>query len=269
MTTYKKKLLSEAPNGQGVVVDQQAPIGDLDTTFDPNATGTVFALAQQSDGKILLGGSFTSVAATTRNRIARLHENGALDTTFDPSASATVLSVLVEPSGKILLGGGFTSVSATPRNRIARLHENGDLDTTFNADVNAFMFVSVNSVAQQPDGKVVLGGLFESVNQTTRNLIARLNSSSVSKVLHNTSENVESVEIFVASTSDSPAERQVIIYADGDRFGYVKVNDNSGAKKVFSIPPTFGAGVEITANRTSFGYTPTLFGHVNVQEDEE
>jgi hypothetical protein len=52
--------------------------------FNSAASSVVFSLAVQSDGKILLGGSFTSVGGTTRNYIARVHANGALDTTFNP-----------------------------------------------------------------------------------------------------------------------------------------------------------------------------------------
>ena len=48
------------------------PDGTLDTTFNPNANGTVSSIVIQPDGKILLGGSFTAIGATTRNRIARV-----------------------------------------------------------------------------------------------------------------------------------------------------------------------------------------------------
>ena len=49
--------------------------GTLDTAFDPNANGAVFAIAVQADGKILVGGDFNgpnSIGGQTRNRIARL-----------------------------------------------------------------------------------------------------------------------------------------------------------------------------------------------------
>ena len=66
--------------------------GTLDTTFDPEPNGQVLAMAVQPDGKILIGGAFTSVQpngaakATTRNHIARLNSDGSLDTGFDPNA---------------------------------------------------------------------------------------------------------------------------------------------------------------------------------------
>jgi uncharacterized delta-60 repeat protein len=147
--------------------------GDIDTTFDPNvdsSLSTVLSMAQQSDGKILLGGDFTSVSGTTKNRIARVFENGDLDATFNPNANGSVRSVVQQSDGKILLGGNFTSVGGVTRNRIARVFENGDLDATFNPNANG----SVNSIVPQPDGKILLGGQFTSVSGTTKNRIARV-----------------------------------------------------------------------------------------------
>ncbi len=68
--------------------------GTLDTAFNPSPASNgqfrgVFTIAVQADGKILLGGDFTSVAATPRARIARLNPDGTLDTAFDPGPPAT------------------------------------------------------------------------------------------------------------------------------------------------------------------------------------
>src|SRR5207244_10233316 len=41
--------------------------------FDPNANGTVSVVVVQPDGKILIGGLFSTVLAVARNNIARLH----------------------------------------------------------------------------------------------------------------------------------------------------------------------------------------------------
>ena len=35
--------------------------GTLDPTFDPKANGTVYSIAVQADGNVLLGGNFTTV----------------------------------------------------------------------------------------------------------------------------------------------------------------------------------------------------------------
>src|ERR1700682_6138513 len=95
--------------------------------FDPNANGTVYVVVVQPDGKILIGGDFTTLSpnggvAVTRNRIARLNPDGTLDTAFDPNANGIVHSIAVQADGKILAGGQFTSIGGQTRNRIARLN---------------------------------------------------------------------------------------------------------------------------------------------------
>jgi hypothetical protein len=73
----------------------------------------------QPDGKILIGGSFSSVLGLTRNNIARLNRDGTLDTSFDPDAHGVVLSIAVQVDGKILVGGSFDSIGGQPRNRLS------------------------------------------------------------------------------------------------------------------------------------------------------
>jgi uncharacterized delta-60 repeat protein len=54
----------------------------LEPAFNPDANGSVLALALQEDGKILAGGSFTSVGSTTRNRVARLYNGTAANSLY-------------------------------------------------------------------------------------------------------------------------------------------------------------------------------------------
>jgi uncharacterized delta-60 repeat protein len=154
--------------------------GSLDTGFNPpDANGVVYSAVVQSDGKIIIGGSFTTVTGgspattTTRNRVARLESNGTLDTGFNPDASSNVLAVAVQSDGKIIIGGNFTTVGGTPRNLVARLNSNGSLDDPgFNPNVNGIVY----SAVVQSDGKIIIGGSFTTVGGTARNYVARLNS---------------------------------------------------------------------------------------------
>ena len=86
---------------------------------------TVFATAVQPDGKILIGGSFTSVLGVARNNIARLNTDGTLDTAFNPNANGAVYSIAVQADGKILVGGSFTQHRRTDAqsHRPARCHD--------------------------------------------------------------------------------------------------------------------------------------------------
>ena len=100
--------------------------GTLDSTFDPGtgANGSVYAIAVQLDGKIVIGGDFTSFDGVSRNRITRLNEDGTIDTTinFGTGANAFVSTLVIQTDRKIILGGGFTNINGTARNYVARLH---------------------------------------------------------------------------------------------------------------------------------------------------
>ena len=150
--------------------------GSLDTSFDPGsgASFTVSALAAGADGKVVIGGSFTTVNGVSRNYVARLNTDGSLDTGFDPGSGPddSVSALAVQADGKVLIGGWFTAVDGTPRNRIARLNADGTLDTGFSPGSGAS--ASVSALAVAPDGKVLLGGYFTTVDGVTRNRIARL-----------------------------------------------------------------------------------------------
>ena len=152
--------------------------GSVDTSFDPGAGANflVTALAIQADGKVLLGGAFTSINGITRNRIARLNTDGSVDTSFDPGTGANswVFDLAVQADGKVLLVGRFTSINGIPRNGIARLNTDGSVDTSFDPGTGANN--DVRDLALQADGKVLLGGFFTSINGIPRNYVARLNT---------------------------------------------------------------------------------------------
>ena len=136
--------------------------------FDPNANGTINVVVVQPDGKILIGGEFSSVLGVTRNNIARLNTDGTLDTAFNPNANDFVFSIAVQADGKILAGGFFRSIGGQPRNRIARLDATTGLADSFDPNANAPS--AVLSIAVQADGKILAGGGFTSIGGQPRNL---------------------------------------------------------------------------------------------------
>ena len=78
--------------------------------FDPNANTLVRTIVVQPDGKILIGGDFTTVGGVARNRIARLNPDGTLDTAFNPNANSNIISIALQSDGKILVGGSFSTI---------------------------------------------------------------------------------------------------------------------------------------------------------------
>src|SRR5439155_1363260 len=146
--------------------------------FDPNANGVVRVVVVQPDGKILIGGDFTTLSpnggvAVTRNQIARLNPDGTLDTAFNPNANGPILSIAVQADGKILAGGFFTTIGGQPRNNIARLDPTTGLADSFNPNASTF----VRSIAVQADGKILAGGDFTSIGGQPRISIARLDAT--------------------------------------------------------------------------------------------
>lgn len=157
--------------------------GSLDTTFDPG-TGPinyVHTTIVQPDGKIIIGGQFTSYSGTIRQGIARLNIDGSIDTTFNPGfGGPAVYASILQNDGKIIIGGSFSLFNNTPGyNRIARLNSNGSIDTTFNpgSGVGTTTAEQVSSIAVQNDGKILIGGTFMTYNGTAIKGIARLHSN--------------------------------------------------------------------------------------------
>jgi uncharacterized delta-60 repeat protein len=155
------------------------PDGSLDETFNPGLgpNNVVYAMAVQSDGKVIIGGLFTTYNGLSQPRIARINTDGSIDNTFNINGGAgvSINAIAIQPDGKILIGGGFTTYGGLSRNRILRLNADGTVDTSFAIGTGANG--TVHTILLQPDGKVIIGGEFTSYNGTTRNRIARLNSN--------------------------------------------------------------------------------------------
>lgn len=153
--------------------------GSYDSSFNTvvataSGTGIIYDIGLQSDGKIIIVGTFTKYNNATVNKIARILPDGSLDASFITKGSALQISkVRVLPNGKILAVGNFTSFNEVASNRIIRLNSDGSVDRDFN--IGTGFDDNVNAVEVQPYGKILLGGNFTSYNGITANRIARLN----------------------------------------------------------------------------------------------
>jgi uncharacterized delta-60 repeat protein len=167
------------------------------------------AFAFQSDGRIIVGGPFTTISGASRNYIARLDSNGSVDTNFNVgiagSGATSVLCMAITPQDQIIIGGSFSSVNGYSRSGIARLNSDGSVDTTFNPGLGASSWYSslgVESVAVQSDGKVVIGGIFTGLNGTNRVNIARLNTNGSLDLTFNAGMSAAATVTCVASQPD-------------------------------------------------------------------
>jgi uncharacterized delta-60 repeat protein len=194
------------------------PDGTLDSAFNPNVGGpsvvSINAISIQADGKILLGGWFTTINGQSRNNLVRLNSDGSIDNTFtnDTGASSAVSTLAVQSDGEILVGGPFIFINGTYAPYLARLTPAGALDTGFSTpqfvEITCSIalqgdgrilvsegrnIVRLNSngtrdttwnvtgdgslaaIAVGADGRALIGGGFTSVNGAARNAIARIN----------------------------------------------------------------------------------------------
>jgi uncharacterized delta-60 repeat protein len=163
--------LTDLSTPDGIPVDSRDPAaGNLIAGMRPAVNGAIHTALVLPDGKILIGGEFTTVDGVGRNRVARLHEDGTLDSSFNPGADSTVYCAAVLSDGKLLLGGDFSTVANGPADFIARVLPDGSLDTTFHPQVDYI----VRCMTAQADGRIVIGGDFGLVGGVTRNRVARL-----------------------------------------------------------------------------------------------
>lgn len=150
--------------------------GDVDGTFVTGGMidNRVRAVVVQPDGKILIGGDFTTVHGAAHGGIARLNTDGSTDQTFLNGLAGvrgTVCSIARQSDGKIIIGGEFGEVNDVPCWDIARLNRDGSLDTTFGGAVSGTIY----SLALQGDGKIIVGGSFWQTNDIAPKNLERLN----------------------------------------------------------------------------------------------
>jgi len=169
-----------APNEKFGLV-RYNPNGTLDATFGGDGKvvtdftqepDVVFALAIQSNGKLVAGGgSALGPENNPKFALARYNPNGTLDATFGGDGKRTtdftpgdddVYSLAIQSNGKIVAAGQSGSRNATFA--LARYTRNGILDSTFGGGDGkrttdfTKAYDSIYSVVIQPDGKIVAAG---------------------------------------------------------------------------------------------------------------
>jgi uncharacterized delta-60 repeat protein len=157
-------------------------LGDIDTSFHTglgfNSSAmmpNVVVVKAMADGKILVGGNFTSYNGITAGGLVRLNSDGSLDPSFHLLPQA--LGILVNdiellPSGKILLVGGFSGYDGTPTKNMVVINYDGTIDPGF--DTNLGSSDEIYLVESHPDNKLLLYGTFNEFNGEVANKLVRL-----------------------------------------------------------------------------------------------
>lgn len=222
--------------------------GTLDATFNLGTgfDGSVRKIIPQSNGKMVVAGSFTSYNGTAKNSLARLNSDGTLDTSLDSGTGAneSIYTITVKTNGKILTGGNFTSFNTTLIGRLAQLNTDGTIDTTF---LNPGGFgsgsnQSISRMAVQPDGKILITGeFFSSYNGIATKRLARLNADGTLDTAFNTGTGPGSSVYAITTQTDG----KILI---GGRFGNYNGVSRNGIARLNSdgkLDTTFSIGTGV------------------------
>ena len=149
----------------------------IDNTFNIGTgfNDAVYDIELQADGKIMVGGFFSSYSGASNGKIIRLNTNGSIDNTFSAGTgfNNTVWVIKVQTNGKILVGGNYTQYNGNPKSNLIRLNSDGSVDNSFNTGLG--LNGQVFDIILQSDGKKIILGDFTTVNGNSHVRIVRLN----------------------------------------------------------------------------------------------
>jgi uncharacterized delta-60 repeat protein len=194
--------------------------GSLDEGFTPEGWygGSVRTVVALPNGQLVVGGILPG-------SLARLNPDGSTDGSFMQSGvgftgwDPWVYAVQPDAQGRLLVAGRFTHYNGAAVNGIARLNADGSMDDQFQSGegFNSDVF----AMAVQPDGKVLTGGFFDSVDGTPRERIARLLSEDLSTSV--AASNAYSFDVF-----PNPSSGLVTIRSQVDAPSSIMITDLNG-----------------------------------------
>lgn len=228
------------------------PDGSLDNTFNIGTgfNSQVQSLALQPDGKIVVGGAFTSYNGTARNRLVRINPDGSLDTTFNTGTGpngAGIQALALQSDGKlVIIGSNMTSYNGAARNRVARINSNGSLDTTFINSITfqptppSTSFFSSPQVAIQSDGKVLIAGLVGFPNPNSpQNMAASIRLNTNGSIDASYNHNLVSGQNWALYPTIQP-DGKIIYLIRGSNDRLFRVNTDGSTDTSFNNPAQSG-----------------------------
>lgn len=178
------------PVGGGIV--RLFPDGTLDPSFNAGTgagdagdhVGVVYALQGLPNGQFLVGGDFRSFNGAAVQGLVRLNADGSLDATFNTGGAGItgnsygrdVRGIAIDSAGKIFIGGHFNAYDGQTANCVVRLNADGTLNSVFDGGQGPGDG-GVLALDVQMDGKVLLGGGFNTFDGVTVPHLVRLNAN--------------------------------------------------------------------------------------------
>lgn len=216
--------------------------GALDTEFlPPSLDAAVRTLAFASNGRLMAGGNFLFVNGAYWPGMVRLQPNGSLDSTLSQGFfSGGIAALAVQANHSILAGGNFGLRRLTPDGTLDATFQSGIADVAIiEADSEEHILCSNGAVVWKlsaagtpdpffahqvfnvipfkrlSDGRIVVGGFFDSANGLPRKNVARLLENGVVDAAFDTSAGPNGLVRCLAPQSDG----RVIIAGDFSAVG--------------------------------------------------
>jgi uncharacterized delta-60 repeat protein len=185
--------------------------GSLDSSFGTggkvvtsinSGADKAYAVALQTDGKIIVAGMTTNASTGKDFACLRYNSNGTLDSTFGTSGIVTndvqtgsddvVYSIAIQADGKIILAG-YSDDGSNKNAALIRLNTNGTLDTSFGTSgkvltdfitgrADEIKTVKIHSLT----GNIVVGGTSSLTSTNSQAIIARYTSTGLLDTTFNT-----------------------------------------------------------------------------------
>jgi|694.fasta_scaffold133359_2 uncharacterized delta-60 repeat protein len=222
---------------------------DVETSFGPvpGFNGKILAIAQQPDGKILIGGEFTEYKGIACNYFVRLLPNGTVDPNFNLETTFwfKVNSIALQSDGKILVGAGYLTLVAGIKDGVIRLNSDGSTDYTYSTILGFSGITTINNILIQPDGKMILTGGFSSYGSVNIKYILRLNSDGSLDSTFNPGNSFNGSITSIALQAD---EKIIVVgyfsnYNGYTRNGIIRLNSDGSVDLTFSIGVGFSTGI--------------------------
>lgn len=164
--------------------ENETPQEEEEVVVQKAFNGAVRDIQIQSDGKILVGGDFTTHDDVPGiNRLIRLNSDGSADSDFIQSMgtgfNGSVKAIHIQSDGKIIIGGDFTDYSGNTVGNIVRLNSDGTIDSTFQTNAGAGFDSVVNKISQRSNNDIVIVGDFSTYAGSAAVRFARLDDQGV------------------------------------------------------------------------------------------
>lgn len=139
-----------------------------------NGLTAAVKLTGMRDGRVLVVGSFVSIAGVVRHNLAILRPDLSVDPTFEPGSgpNSIVNGAIQLTDGRILIAGAFTRWNGEEHRRLVLLLPNGQVDES--VDFGTGPDDVPYELIEQPDGRVLIAGRFANVDGHGPAHLARL-----------------------------------------------------------------------------------------------